>query len=93
VARKLDALFARGVRIQRNLEIKLCCALQGCAIAKKNVTGLRSTSWVGLGPEAPGSSHYVRSDIVRGGRNEADTESLYSRVTVCRRGCPYRENP
>jgi hypothetical protein len=31
---------------------------------------------VGLGPEAPGSSHYVRSDIVRGGGSEADMEPL-----------------
>jgi hypothetical protein len=36
---------------------------------------------LGLSPAAPVSSHYARSDMVRGGRSEADTESLYSQVT------------
>jgi hypothetical protein len=71
---KLNTLFLRGVRIPKEDEVVLRIARSG--IAKKNVTGLRSTSWVGLGPAAPGSSHYVRSDIVRGGGSEADMEPL-----------------
>lgn len=42
------------------------CTLHSCGIAEKNATGLRSTSWVGPSPAAPGSSHYERLDMVRG---------------------------
>jgi hypothetical protein len=90
---KLDALFLRGTRIPKEDKVALRVARPGCGIAKKNVTGLRSTSWVGLSPAAPGSSHCARSDMVGDGGSEADTVSLYSQVTVCRHGRPYHENP
>ena len=75
---KLGSLFSRGTRIPKEDKVALRVARLQNLEEERHMVALNK---LGLGPAAPGSSHYARSDMVRGGGSEVDTESLYSQVT------------
>ena len=69
------SLFSRGVRIPNEDIVALSIERLRNRDEERHMAALDK---LGL---ARGSSHYARSDMVRGGGGEVDTESLYSQVT------------
>ena len=72
---KLGSLFSRGGRIPKEDKVALSIERLRNREEERHMAVLDK---LGL---APSSSHYARSDMVRGGGSEVDTESLYSQVT------------
>jgi len=77
---KLGSLFSRGARIPKEDKAALRVARLRNREEERHMVALNR---LGLSPAAAaaGSSHYARSDMVRGDGSEVDTESLYSQVT------------
>lgn len=75
---KLGSLFSRGARIPKEDKVALRVEQLRNREEERHMVALNK---LGLSPAAPGSSHYARSDMVRAGGTEADTESLYSQMT------------
>jgi hypothetical protein len=75
---KLGSLFSRGTRVPKEDKVALSIERLRNREEERHMAMLNE---LGLSTGAPGSSHYARSDMVRGGGSEVDTESLYSQVT------------
>jgi hypothetical protein len=90
---KLDALFLRGTRIPKEDKVALRVARPGLRNREEERHRAALNKLGRSEPSSTRSSHCARSDMVRDGGSEADTESLYSQVTVCRHGRPNHENP
>jgi hypothetical protein len=75
---KLGSLFSRGTRVPKEDKVALSIKRLRNREEERHMAMLNE---LGLSTGAPGSSLYARSDMVRGGGSEVDTESLYSQVT------------
>ena len=75
---KFSSLFSRGARIPKEDKVALRVERLRNREEERHMVALNK---LGVSPAAPGSTHYARSDMVRGGGSEVDTESLYSQVT------------